>query len=580
LNLVIIKKFLTGCIFFITLAVLSGCTTLFVADNQEQVEETDYGCAYFNFLWVRQAELAMQFEEALEAYQKALICDPAADRVARKIPILLLRLDRGDEAVSILESYLENSPEDTLTRMLLARVYIRLGEYSEAEKQYRIVHELDPSDVTSLLLLSELHLNQEMLVNAEQVLREVLEVDPESYAALVLLARIYLSTAHFDDAEEQYDKALELNWSVDLLMEKGEVYRAREEFDKVIALYREILEKDRGNERAALALVNQLLQVDREGEALDELNRLKERKNLPGRVELSVARLFARLEKYNQAIELLRSSLEREGAADVRYLLAVILAQAKKYDQALTELQLIDSGEPEFENGVMLQVRVLRFLGRQEEAVGLLEKIVTDEQTRSPDLFVMLAALYHVQEKIELGESTFDRAIVAFPENDDLLDDYGLFLETAGRSDDAMSIMQEVLKRQPSHGEALNYVGYSWADKNIHLDKALDYIQRAVELKPDNGYIQDSLGWVYYRLGRIEEAREALEMAVELSEEDDPAILDHLGDVYLELGRRGDAIDTYLKALATFEDDDEESELRDVLREKLQLLQSNPSRGM
>ncbi|MCL7489665.1 MAG: tetratricopeptide repeat protein [Desulfobulbaceae bacterium] len=569
-----IKKFLTGCIFFITLAVLSGCSTLFVADNQEQVEETDYGCAYFYFLWGRQAELAMQFEEALEAYQKALICDPAADQVARKIPILLLRLDRGDEAVSTLESYLENSPEDTVTRMLLARVYIQLGEYSEAEKQYRMVHELDPSDITSLLLLSELHLNQNMLANAAQVLREVLEVDPESYAALVLLARIYLNTARYDDAEEQYNKALELNWSVDLLMEKADVYRAREEFDKVVALYREILEKDRNNERAALALVNQLLQVDRDEEALDELNKLKERKNLTGRVELSVARLFARLEKYDQAIELLRNSLEREGAADVRYLLAVILAQAEKYEQALVELQLIGSDEPEFENGVMLQVRVLRYLGRQEEAVELLEKIVTDEQTRSPDLFVMLAALYHVQKKTELGESTFDRAIAAFPENDDLLYDYGLFLETAGRSDEAMSIMQEVIKRQPAHGEALNYVGYSWADKNIHLDQALEYIQRAIELKPDNAYIQDSLGWVYYRLGRIEEAREALERAVELSDEEDPAILDHLGDVYLELGRRGDAIDAYLKALAALEDDDQESELRDVLREKLQLLQS------
>ena len=133
--------------------------------------------------------------------------------------------------------------------------------------------------------------------------------------------------------------------------------------------------------------------------------------------------------------------------------------------------------------------------------------------------------------------------------------------------------MQELIKRQPAHGEALNYVGYIWADESINLDKALEYIQRAVKLKPDNGYILDSLGWVYYRLSRLEEAREALERALELSGDDlDPAIFDHLGDVYLELDRKDDAIKMYRKGLDSFEDD-KESELKKVLQEKLLLLE-------
>jgi len=568
-----ISKILTSCTLFFILAALSGCSSLITSPEQAQVEEIDYSCSYFYFLWGRQAELGLRFEEALEAYQKALICDPEAEHVIRKIPILLLRLDRGEESVSMLEEYLEKKPEDTDSRMLLARIFIGLGDYDKAEAQYLIIHEQDPTEDSALLLLSELYLNQSRLDSAEQALREVLEVNPQSYAARVLLARIYLNTSRFDEAEAEYDEALKINWSVDLLMEKGDVYRQQEKFDQVIALYRDILEKDRGNERAALALVNQLLQVEREEEALIELNRLKERKNLDEKVELSIARLFARMEKYDQAIELLRNSLIKSSSADARHLLAVILTQAEKYDQALAELQLIDPGDESFGNAVVLQVRLLRFLGRQEKAVEFLEKLVADEETRSPDLYVMLAALYHVQDQVELGQSTFDRAMAAFPENNDLLYDYGLFLDTAGRTDEAMSVMQEVIKRQPSHGEALNYVGYSWADKSIHLDKALEYIQRAVKLKPDNGYIQDSLGWVYYRLGRIEEAREALERAVELAE-DDPAIYDHLGDVYLELGRKDDAVEAYRKGLATFEEDDQESELRKALQEKLRLLET------
>ncbi len=128
------------------LTVLSGCSALSPAADKSMVEETDFGCAYFYFLWGRQAELSMQFAEALEAYQKALICDPDAEYIVRKIPVLLLRLDRGEEAITLLEEYLIKTPEDISVRMLLARVFIGLGKYSEAEQQYRITHRQNPSD--------------------------------------------------------------------------------------------------------------------------------------------------------------------------------------------------------------------------------------------------------------------------------------------------------------------------------------------------------------------------------------------------------------------------------------------------
>ena len=568
-----ICKIFAYCILFISLIALSGCSSLFSSAEKDLVEETDFGCAYFYFLWGRQAELSMQFDEALEAYQKALICDPDAEYIVRKIPVLLLRLDRGEEAVALLKEYLIKAPADITIRMLLARVFIGLGKYSEAEEQYRIIHQQNPSEVNSLLLLSELYLNQTKLAEAEQALQEILQIDPESYATRVLLARIYLNTTRYVEAEVEYEEALKINWSVDLLMEKGDVYRQQEDFDKVIALYKEILAKDQGNERVALVLVNQLLKLDREKEALAELNKLKEKIGLNDKVELSVARLFARLEKYEQAAEIIRKALKKGKSADAQYLLAIILTQAEKYEQALNELQGITPNDEEFEHAIILQVRLLRYLDRQEEAVELLEKIVENEASRSPDLYVLLAALYHMQDNTELGQTAFDRAIIAFPENDELLYEYGLFLDNTGRQDKAISVMQEVIKRQPAHGEALNYVGYAWADESINLDKALEYIQRAVKLKPNNSYILDSLGWVYYRLSRLEEAREALERAVELSEEDpDPAVFDHLGDVYLELNRKDDAIEVYRKGLNSFEDD-EKSELKKVLQEKLQLLE-------
>jgi tetratricopeptide (TPR) repeat protein len=567
----LIKRLLYPAVVLQVLFFLAACQPQGSLDSVGPVEETDYGCAYFYFLWGRQAELGMRYEEALEAYEKALICDPEADYIVRKIPVLLMRMNRSEEAATLLNNYLKDNPLDSGARVLLARVYISLGRYSSAAEQYREIHNRNPKEVSSLLLLSELYLNRGMLSYAEQALGEILTVKPDSYPALVLLARIHLNNKDYELAIEEYQKALDLNWSVDLLMEMSEVYVQQEDYDRIITIYREILAQDGSNERVSFALINFLLLQKKEKEALAELNRLKTLTEKPGREDLTIARLYARLEEYDRSIAILRESLERKNTSDARYLLGVILAQAEKYEQAVSELQMIDSDAEEYGSAIILRVRILRFLDRPEEAIEVLEKAIQHEQSRSPDMYVLLAALYQLQDKSDLGRKTFDRALSAFPGNDELLYDYGLFLDTLGSQEEALSVMQELIRRQPEHGEALNYVGYLWADKSIHLDKALEYIQRAVKLKPDNNYIRDSLGWVYYRLGRMEEARQTLEEAVKISPEDDPTILEHLGDVYLELGRIQDALGTYIRALVLL---DENSEAARALTGKIRLLES------
>ncbi len=104
----------------------------------------------------------------------------------------------------------------------------------------------------------------------------------------------------------------------------------------------------------------------------------------------------------------------------------------------------------------------------------------------------------------------------------------------------AEASFQKALELYPDQPNVLNYLGYSWVDMNINLDQGLDMIRRAVALRPQDGYIIDSLGWVYYRLGRYDEAVRELERAV-LEKAEDPTINDHLGDAYWRIGRRLEA---------------------------------------
>ncbi len=96
--------------------------------------------------------------------------------------------------------------------------------------------------------------------------------------------------------------------------------------------------------------------------------------------------------------------------------------------------------------------------------------------------------------------------------------------------------LKKALELYPDQPLVLNYLGFSWVDQGVHLDEGMDMIRRAVEQRPDDGYIVDSLGWAYFRIGNYDEAVKNLERAVELKP-DDPTINDHLGDAYWRVGR-------------------------------------------
>jgi tetratricopeptide (TPR) repeat protein len=126
--------------------------------------------------------------------------------------------------------------------------------------------------------------------------------------------------------------------------------------------------------------------------------------------------------------------------------------------------------------------------------------------------------------------------------------------------------MKEVLRLNPNHADALNYLGYSYSERGIHLDEALKLIEKAMTLKPNMGYITDSLGWVYYKLGDYERAVTELEKANQLTP-DDSTISEHLADGYLKLNRIEKATEFYEKALKLEPKPDQKERLEKKIKE-------------
>ncbi len=157
------------------------------------------------------------------------------------------------------------------------------------------------------------------------------------------------------------------------------------------------------------------------------------------------------------------------------------------------------------------------------------------------------------------------------PENPRLHFRLGVIYDKLDRKEDCIEQMKTVIELDPDNANALNYLGYIWADMNRNLDEAEVLIKKAMELKPGDGYITDSLGWVLYRQGRYEEAVRVLEKAVELVS-DDPIILEHLGDAYLKTGRQAKALEYYEKSLEIKEPKD-----KPAMEKKIQELKNGMS---
>ncbi|GAB1581243.1 tetratricopeptide repeat protein [Phyllobacterium phragmitis] len=191
--------------------------------------------------------------------------------------------------------------------------------------------------------------------------------------------------------------------------------------------------------------------------------------------------------------------------------------------------------------------------GKTDEAITHLKALLDKDRTDIRS-YLALGGVYAQKKDFRNAAQTYDAAVkaVGTPSREDWAVFYqrGIAYERLKEWDKAEPNFREALKLFPDQPQVLNYLGYSWVDMNMNLDEALDMIRKAVELRPQDGYIVDSLGWAYYRLGRYDEAVTELEKAVKLRPED-ATINDHLGDAYWRAGRKLEATFQWNHAVAS-----------------------------
>lgn len=554
--------------FFILLYLLSnsGCTPVpptteislpkHTTSNDENItagEPTDSSCSYFYYLWGVHAENNNHLREAEEAFEKALICDPNSRSVLRRLPILLMKMGEKHGAAKWLQLAIQKFPLDLQDRLLLSRLYVHDGKTEKAIALLKEIIELTPNDETAYLRLGLLYSKQKRFQEAKKTFKHVLSLNKNSLFTHLYLARLAIRNNNLDEAQFWYKKALKINWSTDLALEVAELYNIQKNFTKVKQLYRTILKRHPEETRAGLRLVQLLLLEDNEPEAFHVLQKLRENTQDPQQIDIIAASLYLRVEKLDTAVAILEPLTKQNNPAEAAYILAVVRYQQKQYNQALQLLHVIEPDSSHFHDAIYLQVRILTEQQQNTQAINLLTTTIANEEIAIPEFYTLLASLLMEQNQATQGYKVLETALQKYPNNAQLYFEYGLLLEQDGSQQQAIKRMEKVLELEPDHAEALNYLGYTWADKNINLDKALQYIQQSMRLKPGNWYIQDSLGWVYFRMGEYDLAVHEILEALTL-EPADPHIYEHLGDIYLALKDQKKAKRAYMKAKELFKD--------------------------
>jgi len=223
--------------------------------------------------------------------------------------------------------------------------------------------------------------------------------------------------------------------------------------------------------------------------------------------------------------------------------LANLFEQMKQREQAISLYDSVPAASPLKEDAEIQVAIALDGMGKTDEGLKRLQAIV-EKRPHDVEALSALAGLQRSAKQYAAAAATYDKAIAAvgIPQRDNWTLFYfrGICFERDKQWPKAEVDFKKALELYPDQPLVLNYLGYSWVDKGMNLDEAFQMLRKAVELRPNDGYIVDSLGWAHFKLGQYAEATKTLERAVNLKPSD-PVLNDHLGDAYWRVNRRTEA---------------------------------------
>jgi tetratricopeptide (TPR) repeat protein len=490
------------------------------------------------------------------------------------------------KAIEHMEALTRLQPSDLDSWQVLGRLYKMNNQSQKAEEAFKKVLNVDPDSKGGLSSLAQLYFEQGDYAGAVDLLKKIPEADMDP-PLLGMLGYAYGQTHDYDSAVATYEKALaqdpenaQLHRAyADALIGMGNAPAARAEFEKVLkadpddaSTYLKLAQLDRQEGQFDLARKDleraKALQADNleisyqqalledavgnQDKAIELLQGLVKKSEQPGNeytpaeannrvLFLERLGLIYREQRKNElALQAFKQIVALgQGQAPLGVQLIVDLMHANhQLPQALSEVDSAVQKFPDERALRILRAYVVGELGRVDEAVKQLQALMNNTPA-DRELYLAIMQVYSQAKQFTEAEQAVNKALEYSAKPEEQV--YSRFLlgsiyERQKKYDLAEEQFKKVLAADPLNASAANYLGYMLADRGVRLEESVKYIQKALQLEPNNGAYLDSLGWAYYKMNRCDLAEPHLEKAARLMA-DDPTIHEHLGHVYLRMGK-------------------------------------------
>lgn len=511
---------------------------------------------YFYYLAGRWALMEGDVDFSIKCFEEFLRFEPFNTRVMLELASIYFERKKNiEKTYSLLKRAAEIDPQNVELLLSAAEIALAAGDTEGAIKYLTSVLTIDDRNERALIYMGTLHLFKGDIPKAKHYLTKVLTINPSSYIAYYYLAKAALQEKNIEEAKKYYEKATEINPRFrEALLELAQLYSITD-VDKAITLYSRLLED---------VLILSLADI--------------------GEIKKRLADLYISKGEYGEALKELEEVENLSPGIDVKWKLGLLYFEMEKWEEALREFEFILTLTPKNEKALLYRALCLLEMEREEEALAEFSKFQPSsslyevarfqmagiyfaegteegkkrgyeilEELRGrgktiKDVYLVLGAGYREDYRLEEAKGVLGEGFNYYPEDVEMGLLYGAVLEEMGDVEGAIEAAKKLLAIYPEDPDVLNFLGYTYLEYERDIHEAERMLKKALEKKPDAGYIIDSVGFLYYKKGNLQKALHYINLALEKSP-DDGEIWEHLGDIYLKMGNLKKAREAYSTAL-------------------------------
>jgi tetratricopeptide (TPR) repeat protein len=484
---------------------------------------------------------------AIQYYQQALSQDPGEPDIYVSLANAFYQIRRFDEGIALARAGLNVAPRSERILEIIAIGYLGKGDLKRAIKAYHELQKISPDRIEHYESLSILYEGIQDLDAAQRILLTIPDTlkTPETYVQLGLLAGKGNDHPLAVDYYRQAYAQDSLNTTA--LVGLGTGFDILNVKDSAIYYYELSLSEDTLLKTVGRRLVDLYTDTDQYNRVIPIARRILSNDPEDGYTRRSLGYAYYKNALFDMALQefMLASRMDPEDVYS-RFYLGRIFLENRQYKEAMRELHEALAVNPDF-----LELWIyLGFVAIDTGELELAKMAFQEAAHRGGDvlqIFYLLGVTHEMAGDEKEAYRYYQKAYRVEPTDIPTLDALANLAARVGKEQDAFTFFNDIVAIDSTNATAMNYVGYTLADRNEQLEYALELIERAIALDPTNAYFIDSRAWVFYRMGRYEDALYDLERAVDITE--DAVILEHMGDVHVALENPQEARNAYERAL-------------------------------